>query len=398
MNIIFLSEAGLPKGMASSHFVLLVAKGLQYLDVKVKVVILSYNGGFFKGENLNTKRSGLAEGIPYEYATLMPMRARVKWLRVFQITWSFIFTSLMLIIKKLGGNLDAVLYYGDIKRNIFFYGFLCHLLKIPFAVFLVEWYQLPSKFIETSGIKGWFNRHLYDHVNGMVVVSHHLMENLHKDVHSHISNMPCLLIPVMVDPSAWRDIKPHHQDNPYMVYCADLDGYFEDALFCVSTLYRLPIKLDLTLVGSISQENKLRLTQYAETLNVVKNIRIIEGYLDDDELKSYFSGALALLAPLLENERSIARFPSKMADYLYSGRPIVTSKTGEIVYYLTDNQSGFLCNPGDIDDFASRIAQIIQDPDWANHIGANGYGIAKSQMDYKHQGKKILDFIKGLKT
>ena len=90
--------------------------------------------------------------------------------------------------------------------------------------------------------------------------------------------------------------------------------------------------------------------------------------------------------------RSLARFPSKLADYLYSGRPVVTSAIGEINKYLRDGNSAFLANPGDINEFAQKISDAVSSKS-RNIVGVNGKQVAESEFSIRTQGLNLKNLI-----
>ena len=56
----------------------------------------------------------------------------------------------------------------------------------------------------------------------------------------------------------------------------------------------------------------------------------ILGQLPRAELLDLYQDASVLLAPLFEDTRSIARFPTKIGEYLAAGRPVLTNAVGEV--------------------------------------------------------------------
>ena len=67
---------------------------------------------------------------------------------------------------------------------------------------------------------------------------------------------------------------------------------------------------------------------------------VLMGYISDPELKHLQRNARCLLAPLENDDQSRARMPTKIAEYLMTGVPVVTSAIGEISSYLFDRKNG----------------------------------------------------------
>ncbi len=58
-----------------------------------------------------------------------------------------------------------------------------------------------------------------------------------------------------------------------------------------------------------------------------------------------------------------------VTEALWKGKPVVATKVGGIPLQIVDAQNGFLVEPRDRDAFASRIVQLLRDPDMAEEMG-----------------------------
>ncbi|HAR61972.1 MAG: glycosyl transferase family 1 [Candidatus Margulisiibacteriota bacterium] len=65
-------------------------------------------------------------------------------------------------------------------------------------------------------------------------------------------------------------------------------------------------------------------------------------------------------------------FGLTVTEALWKGTPIVASNIGGIPVQITDGVNGFLLYPNDIDGFANKIIQILQNPDVGASMAANG--------------------------
>ncbi len=65
-------------------------------------------------------------------------------------------------------------------------------------------------------------------------------------------------------------------------------------------------------------------------------------------------------------------FGLTVAEASWKGVPVVASAVGGIPLQIIDGHTGFLVDPRDYDQCAERIASIVQDPDLAAEMGANG--------------------------
>src|SRR5207302_1804391 len=74
------------------------------------------------------------------------------------------------------------------------------------------------------------------------------------------------------------------------------------------------------------------------------------------------AGAAVLAIPLFDDVKSTARFPTKLGEYLASGRPVVTNGIGEIPRYLKDGVNAVIVPPGDARVFGQAIAEVLDHP------------------------------------
>lgn len=110
-------------------------------------------------------------------------------------------------------------------------------------------------------------------------------------------------------------------------------------------------------------------------------------------LLQLYRSSRALLAPLFADDTSRARFPTKLGEYLASGRPVVTSAVGEVPRYFVDGETAFVAPPGPPPAFAERICAALDDPARAARVGAAGRALAEREFDYRAWGPALHRFF-----
>jgi glycosyltransferase involved in cell wall biosynthesis len=206
-----------------------------------------------------------------------------------------------------------------------------------------------------------------------------------------------LRCPILVDPDKWRFIEPLRRDRPYLAFCAFLDAYMHDVAFVLEA-YRLLERreCDLVMVGPASPKNRRTILEAAKAAGVAGNVCLITDFLSETQLLSLYAGAAALLAPLHWDDRSRARFPSKLGDYLMSGRPVVTSAVGEVAGYFVDGRDAFVCTSDDPAAFASKIGEALESGDHRISVGSEGRRLAERSFDYRVHGRRLSRFVESL--
>ena len=119
-------------------------------------------------------------------------------------------------------------------------------------------------------------------------------------------------------------------------------------------------------------------------------------YVGRDRLLELYAQSRALLIPLFADDRSRARFPSKIGEYLAAARPVVATHVGEIDRHLTDRETAYLSAPGDATAYADSIVEILDDPAAAAAVGRAGRRLAEERFHYSSHGADLCAFMESL--
>jgi glycosyltransferase involved in cell wall biosynthesis len=117
------------------------------------------------------------------------------------------------------------------------------------------------------------------------------------------------------------------------------------------------------------------------------------GFVERSVLLREYAAATVLAVPLFDDVRSHARFPTKLGEYLASGRPVVTNRVGEIPRYLKDGVSACVTAPGDLAAFAEAICRLLEHQTSAHAIGRSGRQVAEQHFHYANHGAKICELF-----
>lgn len=98
------------------------------------------------------------------------------------------------------------------------------------------------------------------------------------------------------------------------------------------------------------------------------------------------------------NKQSEAGFPTKLGEYLATGKPVVVTRVGEIPEYLEDQVNAFIANPGDAGNFALKMKQVMLNYDKALNIGHAGRQLAHTTFNSTFQGNELAGWLKHLKN
>ena len=393
MNVVILGDLfKFPKGLATSNYVRLMAKGLVAAGDQVQVLVPLCTET--AARPLNTESRGQVDGVSFEYTTGTPIVPstwfRQKWVKA----RARLVTPWRLFDLRRRGLLDAMIFYGGAYSLLVRYTRLCRLLDVPFIVHMTEW--RPAHTHRSAWEKQncqRFHAGVFQRADAFIVISHYLEERVKEGAHQRKSPLPCLRMPILADPEVWQDVKPVVLPRPYLLYCANLDNYLNTVLFIIKAFSTVQLDgLDLVLVGKASPATRRRIWDAAQSVASEDSVQLRTEYVSDEDLRSLYTGAEALLAPLQNDIRSIARFPFKIADYLMSGRPIVSSMIGEVAQYLKDGESAYLSEPDSVESFVSKIREALTS-EQQDSIGKAGQQVGRQVFDYRVQCRRLHSFL-----
>ncbi len=87
--------------------------------------------------------------------------------------------------------------------------------------------------------------------------------------------------------------------------------------------------------------------------------------------------------------------PTKLFEYMASGKPIVASDLDQIGDVLRDG-AGLLVRPGDAADLAQGLRVVVDDPDLRSRLGTVARTRAVERYTWRHHTQAVLDALAGV--
>jgi glycosyltransferase involved in cell wall biosynthesis len=122
-----------------------------------------------------------------------------------------------------------------------------------------------------------------------------------------------------------------------------------------------------------------------------------KGFVPRQEYVRVLSSAGLLVLAKPDNVQNDYNMPTKVADYLLSGRPALLTKCGVIADELRDGENVFFAQPGSPEDFAEKMLWILNHTADANRVGLAGRAYALRHYDYRVHGSRIVAFLRQLR-
>jgi len=146
------------------------------------------------------------------------------------------------------------------------------------------------------------------------------------------------------------------------------------------------------IIGFRERDSKLR-----ETIRIKLGKRVdLMGWLPQDELISHLKKSDVLIIPADACSRRVrqAAFPTKFAEYLALGKPVIVTRVDEVSELVEGFDCGFVCQPTP-ESLADTIRQARDTPEAILlKKGMNGRRLAEAQLDVSLIGKRYVAFLK----
>ena len=160
----------------------------------------------------------------------------------------------------------------------------------------------------------------------------------------------------------------------------------------------LPFGAQLRLAGSTGHDPNPPERDYPRLLAQLAANREVEflGPVPDAELPALYRSAAVLALPSVERNcygRAIAvseLLGLVMLEAMASGTPVVCSRLGGLSEVVKHGVTGFLVEPGNVDELRERLTEILRDPALAARLGRNARELALERFTWQACARRCL--------
>ncbi len=100
------------------------------------------------------------------------------------------------------------------------------------------------------------------------------------------------------------------------------------------------------------------------------------GQVSDDELSLYLQACDLLHLPMANLPANHGRLPLKFSDYISAGRPVLSSKVGDVPHFIESFHVGFVANP-DAKSYTTVLLEALNHPDLLIKSGENALSLSR---------------------
>lgn len=381
-KITIITSSDFPYGKSGENFMRNIAKGMHYHDTEVNVI--RYRGDIYnKNNDTRIKRGNY----------LFNKFPKNSILKTFAIIINILYTPIFIFYRKVVKKDKVLIIFGlKYAYELFPILFLSRLFKISIYQIIADYYT-PNEVVPIWWKKPKYffykvqRKYLDKYFNGLIVLSQALFK---QSVKNNVKKNKLLIIPHFID---FKMPKKEFSPNEKHIICFCGAVTIPNGIMDLIKAYNL-IKKDLPnselrIVGEKSPAFESLMTKSnVDTRNI-----IFTGFLDKNEVEQELYKSSILINPRQKSNWADAGFPTKIGEYFATKSPVISTRVGDLINYLEDKHNIVFATPNNPESLAEAIQFLFKNNKVAQSIGQEGYNWAKSNLEYRQNSKKVLEFI-----
>lgn len=226
-------------------------------------------------------------------------------------------------------------------------------------------------------------------MDGLIVISNAL-----KEYFSDLGVCNLTIVNMFVDQSRFVRLESSVED--YIAYCGTVSMHKDGVDILVQAFSRLhkshPL-MKLMIIGRfLTSTDEVMVKKLVNDLSLQDSV-LFTGFVHSDRIPELLSKARILALARPDSPQARYGFPTKLGEYLATGRPVVVTRTGEIDKFLRDGVNCIFAKPGDSDGFAEKLCWALDHYDEACEIAGKGCELVGSAFSADVQVMHAIDFI-----
>jgi glycosyltransferase involved in cell wall biosynthesis len=386
--VIFGDSFTFPDGFASTNRVYAYAKGLR--ENGVNVYVICFRNDFKKVSD------NVVDGIPFYHP--FGQTARSKSFVIRRVVKAKKFFRAIALLKKINKDdkISDMLVYTMLFSTHFFAWCLSRFYKFRI---IKECSEHPLGQYQQNIFKkavGWLKMKTEIQLSDYIFcISRYLIEFFKKQ---GFTKSGLFLVPSTVDPSRFFSNDGPPYNFPYIGYFGGLTFNRDSIDYLIrafAIIYKNYPNLNLVLGGFCTKSEKYQIDQLISELKITSRVIVLDS-LKREEIIRFIVHSHILVMARSKDLESKASFPSKLTEYLATGRPVITVNVGEISDYLVDGENSFIVEAGNSEELANKIEYVMSNYNYALEVAEKGKQLTGTVFNYNFQANRIVDFLRTL--
>jgi glycosyltransferase involved in cell wall biosynthesis len=385
---------GFPEGTAATSRITSYALGLAANGEEVRIILLGPSE-LDRASSVNTEVRGVHQGIPFEYTSVSTVKSSSFFARQWRAVRSPIVARRRIRELASSHSVDTILLYSRSQLNAWFFQRVSSELDALYAVDLCEmsFSGMPPGAARDARQRRYGRRFLrrFDLV---IAISGYLADYAKRYTRR---GAEVIVLPIMVDCDEYQTGETPAANPRSVTYVGILNEPKDGVRTLMTAFSQLAADfpdVNLQLVGDsydpVRASNIPEFRALAEGMGIASRV-VFAGQVQRNQIPRYLARASVLVLARPSSQQADAGFPTKIGEYLASGRPVVVTNTSDLAEYLDDGESAYLVPPDDVDAFAAKLRQVLGEPDKAEQVGRAGRGVAERCFHYRVAGRTLAE-------
>lgn len=377
--------------MAGTNRIMTYAKGLSEIGCNVTIYCIKPTEK--PGKIFNKDPSGhISPTIEFKYLSGTTVLSKNNFSKQVQYVKGVLKMCFEILLKKKKSKPVAIIYYAYNPIPAIFLFIITRLKRIQFYKEVSE-YPLYHE-INLSGVNKFLFRHVhYNLFDGLFVMTQRLIQFFREEKKIKAKY---LHLPMTVDYNRFCINLPEQKIENYIGYCGILNNKKDGTDILLNSFAQISMEfpnIRLKLIGEINSE-----VERKEYYKIVKDHNLEQrvdfmGRVSSDLIPELLCNAKMLVLPRPESLQAEGGFPTKLGEYLSTGKPVIATKVGEIPFYLTHKKNAFLIEPGNLKSLTNELRYVLTHEEEVRRVGEQGKVIVMKYFNYTTQARKMVEFI-----
>lgn len=391
MRFIYIGSFRLPNGDAAAARVLNVARALRLAGHEVRFISW---GGVGKWNEADAEEECYVDGFPYVVTNEIDFTGGVYKKA---ISWVLQGRRTKRLLRKRLGEYDAIVSYNCSIINWLVR--FCKKNMIKLVSDLTEWYSLSElKVLDMLGYT-WNMCIVQKRVPNKITISSYLAE-YYKASHNIVFPAACDASEAKWHFGKEKAIKVAGSSDVITLIYAGTPARKDAIHYAINAVQRLINEgygVRFLILGVQRDEYIQNYSDLLTNIQLSDKIQFL-GRVSQDEVPSYYSIADFMVLLREPNKKSNAGFPTKFAESMTSGTPVIANLTSDLGEYLKDGDTGFVVNRPCEED----MYQVLRDkvlPLERVQIATMKQNVAKAskRLDYHAFEESVTSFVAHLR-
>lgn len=387
-NFVFIGESYLGGMAGSRRLQNLINKLKEQKEISVSNLIMSDTS-----ERLECIASGKKNNVRYAII-------RYSIFNPFSLIRLYMLSARFLIANKSTDCLNILYCYDHPTLLNVPVIILSKCLKFKVVIDVVEDYSLVStsqlRFRQKLLVvtRNWIFNKIHWYADTALAISRTLEQKLQRLTGGKI---PVHYLPISIDMSRYDQHFKHSLTHVKIFYggsFGEKDGvnHLISAFEIVASRHA---SVELVLTGRPPKAGMANLLDQIGSSTFSQRIKFF-GYLSEPEFYTLMLQCNIFCMTRINSEYANAGFPFKLGEMLATGKPVVSTRVGDVINFLRHNDNAILVEPGSTSEMAAAFEYLINNPGEADKIGLNGKRTAIDNFDGNLVAKKLLTYCDDL--